>query len=378
MRIGINGYLAARGAGGLARHTLVLLDGLTRLDTEHRFVVFSDRPLPARFAQDPRIESRVFPLPRWTTWEQVGLPLALRRAQVDLFFGPYMGLPLLSSVPAVVMVHDLAWRRFPETYPRKKRGYYQLFVGASVRKARRVLCPSYSTGAEVHELLGVPRERIDVVHNAVAPRFRPLSDSAALAAVRERYQLPSRYLLYLGTIEPRKNLERLLRAYALARQAHGVDVPLVLAGPLGWLYDQILALPAELGIAEHVIRPGFIDDADLPGLYAAAELFVYPSLYEGFGLPVVEAMACGTPVVTTSTSSLPEVAGEAAIVVDPLDMLALAQAIADGLRDEARRARLRTAGLAQAARFSQEQQARGTLACFERALAMEAPAVVAR
>ena len=369
MRIGVNGYLAARGVGGIARHSLVLLDALLRHAPDHEYIVFSDRPLPADLRAHRRVTNRVFRLPPFTLWEQFGIPLVAAGSRLDLFFGPAYGLPLLlPGTPSVLMIHDLGFRIVPETHLQKARGYYDIFLRPSLRRARRVITPSQSTAQDTHEILRVPRERIDVIYNAISPRFQPVDDPATLAALRTRYDLPERFILYLGTIEARKNLVRLIQAYARARAIRGIAEPLILAGSLGWLYEEVLSLPAKLGLQNDVRRLGFVDDADLPALLSAAHLFVYPSLYEGFGLPPIEAMACGTPVVASSAPSLPEVLGDAALCVDPRDVDALADALARGVSDEALRARLRAAGFTRAARYTAEAMATQTLQTFERAV----------
>ena len=205
---------------------------------------------------------------------------------------------------------------------------------------------------------GVPKEKIPVVYHGVEPRFRPTPDPAVPA----RYGLPSRYFLYLGTLQPRKNLERLLQAYA---QLSG-DVPaLVLAGAKGWYFERIAAAIAALGLGERVFLPGYVPDEDVPALLTGALALVFPSLYEGFGLPVLEAMACGTPVVTANTSSLPEVVGEAGLLVDPLRVDEIAAAMQRLLADEALRAELSRRGLERAGLFSWDRCARETLAVLE-------------
>ena len=197
-------------------------------------------------------------------------------------------------------------------------------------------------------------------------RFNPARDAASIDAAAARYGLPKRYVLAVGTLEPRKNLTTLLRAFARLREGSAVDpaVGLVIAGARGWLDDPIFEAVQSLGLERAVNFPGFVDDDDLPALYQGAELFVFPSLHEGFGLPLLEAMACGVPVVASNASALPEVAGGAALLVDPHDAEALAQAIARVLGDEALRARLRDAGVARAAQFSWQTAARRTLDAY--------------
>jgi glycosyltransferase involved in cell wall biosynthesis len=293
--------------------------------------------------------------------------MAMAGLRVDVFFGPAYGLPLISNIPSVLMLHDLAFHRFPEMFTRKQRGYYQLFLRPSLRRARRVITPSRGAASDVRALLRVPDKKLDVVYNAVDPRFGVIDDALALSRVRDKYGLPQRFILFVGTLEPRKNLQRLVEAYAYARRKLGVEVPLILCGAPGWSYAEILEAPRRFGVAPHVKRLGFVDDRDLPALYSAATLFVYPSLYEGFGYPILEAMACRTPVVTSTSPALPEIGGDASIMVDPFDIEGLGRAIRDGLSNDCLRERLMCAGLERVKVFSTHNQVTRTLASLERA-----------
>jgi len=236
-----------------------------------------------------------------------------------------------------------------------------------VARAARVIAVSRQTAADLETFWGVPAARISVVHNGVASRFAP-QPPAVVAALRERNNLPARYVLYLGTLEPRKNLERLLRGYARWVEEgsdDAADVALVLAGAKGWYYDEIFRTVMALGLAERVIFPGFVAAAELPAWYAGATAFVYPSLFEGFGLPVLEAMACGVPVICSRVPSLLEVAGDAAIAVAADDETGFAAALRLVVAQPRLRAELRARGLAQAARFSWRRCAEQTLAVYD-------------
>ena len=233
------------------------------------------------------------------------------------------------------------------------------------RKADLALVPSLAVKGDVVQRLGLPEDRVVVTSEGCEPRFRP-AGPASLGGVAARYGLPARYVLAVGTLEPRKNLTTLLHAFARLRQGGDVDpgLQLVLAGARGWLDGPIFRTVRALGLEQTVRFPGFIDDDDLPAVYSGAALFVFPSLYEGFGLPLLEAMACGVPVITSNVASMPEVAGDAALLVDPRDAGGLAAAIARALRDRKLRARLRAAGLARAGQFSWETAARRTLDAY--------------
>lgn len=302
-------------------------------------------------------------------WEQAALPGLVRQHRLDLLHGAVNVTPLLSLCPTVVTIHDLSFMRYPQAFPAPQRMYLQSQVRRSARHARRVIAVSQATKEDVVALFGVPPERITVIYNGVDDMFSPATPEE-IDAFRRQRGLPQRFVLHLGTLEPRKNLARLVEAFAQARQqlAASDDLKLVLAGGKGWGYDDIFAAVERLGLQKQVLFPGYVPDADLPWFYRAATVFAYPSLLEGFGLPVVEAMACGTPVITSAVSSLPEVAGDAALLVDPLSADALADALVRVLHDSTLAGEMRRRGLLQASRFSWQRTAAETTAVYRWAL----------
>lgn len=312
---------------------------------------------------------------RWNTqhpagrivWEQLALPILGQRCHLDLLHGAVNVSPLLAPCPTVITVHDLSFMRYPQAFPALQRVYLQTQVKRSARAARRVIAVSEATKRDVVALFGVPADRIDVVYNGVDAAFCPAAPEE-IEAFRRRNGLPDRYVLHLGTLEPRKNLVRLVQAFHAARGRGPRDVKLVLAGGKGWGYDDIFAEVSRLGLDQDVLFPGYISDEDLPWWYRGAELFCYPSLLEGFGLPVAEAMACGTPVITSNVSSLPEVAGDACWLIDPTSEEALADALATLLTDKSRAGTLRAKGPQQAAQFTWHRTAEQTATVYRQAL----------
>jgi len=309
---------------------------------------------------------------RWPTgraavrvaWEQLVQPWALRRIGADLVHGPVFVVPLLAPCPAVVTIHDLSFIRFPHLFRPANRLYLTTLTWLSARRARRLIAVSEHAAAESVRLLGISRERIDVVYHGVDPAFRPLP-ADEVAAFRQRWGLPERFLLFVGTLEPRKNLVRLVEAFSRVRDDR---VGLVLAGGKGWLYDELFAKVEALGLSGQVIFPGYVMGEELPLWYNAATLLAYPSVYEGFGLPVLEAQACGTPVLTSNLSSLPEAAGDAAVMVDPYDVEALVAGLNRLLMDRSLRDELRVRGLAHAGQFTWSRTAQETVRVYRRAL----------
>jgi glycosyltransferase involved in cell wall biosynthesis len=268
----------------------------------------------------------------------------------------------LPDRPTVLTVHDLIFRHLPEHHKPLNRWYLRWALPLYCRRADRIIAVSEATRQDLIEAYDLPPEKIQVIYEAAAPRFRPTSDRDQ-AAVRARYGLPARYLLVVGTLEPRKNLTRLLRMWTALRQTGEVP-PLVLVGARGWLIDEFFAALARSAYREDVILPGYIADADLPAVYGGATAFVFPSLYEGFGLPPLEAMACGTPVACSNTSSMPEVVGDAALTFDPRDDEAMAEALRRIVDDADLQAELRERGLRRAAQFSWARAARETAALY--------------
>lgn len=379
MHVGLNAQLLdfsrSYRSGGISRYIFHLLAELRSLPGDDQFTAFVPTPTddPA-LAATPRfrLQPTRLPITHLPTsrpplrilWEQWLQPGDLRRAGADLLhalaFVPALGW----CGPTVVSFMDLSFLRYPRAFNRGNRLYLSVMARAAVRRAAHLLAISESTRQDLITLLGADPARASVTHCGVDPAFRPLP-AAAVAAWRAQHDLPARFLLYVGTLEPRKNVPRLLDAYARLCRL-GDPPPLVLVGGRGWRHAGIDARLARLGLGERVRLLGYLPAAELPLCYNAADLFVYPSLYEGFGLPPLEALACGTPVVTSNTSSLPEAVGAAALCVDPRDVPALATAMGQALEDHALRARLRAAGLAQAAGFSWRRMAEQTLAVYHR------------
>lgn len=372
MHIGIAGYLAHAGAGyraaGLSVYTSRLIEHLPATAPEHAFTAFVGRDAPPFPTSLHRVESPVptaHPLVR-IVWEQTGLPLQSVLARLDLLHATVNVLPLVGRTPAVVTVHDLAFLRYPETFPPTKARYLRAMVGRSARAARRVIAVSGHTRSDLIELAGVPEERIEVVYSGIDPRFRPLAPEKSDGFRRTVFG-GRPYILHVGTLQPRKRIDLLIRAFADLRGRAKVPHVLALVGARGWMYAELHALVDTLGVREHVHFAEYVPDEGLPLWYNCAEVFAYPSVYEGFGLPVLEAMACGTPVLTSRSSSLLEIAGDAAMTVEPDSVESLTEGLAAILAHEDRRTRMIDAGLKRAAGFTWPATARVTVGVYERA-----------
>jgi glycosyltransferase involved in cell wall biosynthesis len=349
---------------GTERYALRITEALLTRRAGHQYRLYLNR-LNRRemvpLALPPCAELRPIPFPR--LWTHVRLSVELWRHPVDVVFVPAHVVPLAAPGPVVVTIHDLGYRYEPQAHPWQSRLYLEWSTRWSVRRATRVIAISRTTRDDLHRFYRVPDEKIRVVSHGVDRHLTP-QPVPTQQKLRDRYGLRGPYVLYVGTIQPRKNLVRLVRAFERLANDEP-DLELVLAGRRGWM-----AAPVEQAIATSRYRPrihllGYVPEEDLPALYSAAAVVALPSLYEGFGLPVLEAMACGVPVVASNRGALAEIAGPA-LLVDPLAIDTLAAALRQAL-DPRLRERLVSAGLEHARRFSWEEAGRATLAVLEEA-----------
>jgi glycosyltransferase involved in cell wall biosynthesis len=365
----------ARTQSGVGHYTQHLISGLAAIDRTNRYTCVVGRNGPGLPVTQPNIEC-------WPTrisfenhlagdlWLLGYLPVRLRQLRADVYHGPAVFLPLVKwGYRTVVTVHDLVSFLFPSTVPRKYSLYMRLMTRLAVRSADRIIAVSGATRDDLARVLRVPAERMAVIHEAVAPEFACPPPPAAREAVARRYGIRPPYCLFVGNLEPRKNLARLVEAFALvrrrARPAPDAVPQLVLAGTRGWLSSGIFRAVAAHGMTDAIRFTGYVAPADLPALYAGAVCFVFPSLYEGFGLPILEAMAAGTPVVASRVGAIPEVAGDAALLVDAERPAEIADAVETVLADGGLRTDLAARGRSRAARFTWESVARQTLAVYE-------------
>ncbi|MBK8904959.1 MAG: glycosyltransferase family 4 protein [Anaerolineaceae bacterium] len=335
----------------------------------HRVRLYFNQPPPSQlFAAFPEVEQVDIPFPR--LWTHLRLAAELHQRPPDVFFTPAHVIPLSYFGPSVATVHDLGYHHFPEAHPWRQLVYLRWSTRHNGRRARRVVADSQATKQDLIQLDGIPADKIDVIYPGVDPALQPVTDESVITAVLHKYHITPPYLLYLSTLQPRKNLVRLIQAYAASNLPHR----LVLAGKPGWLAQPILETISNLQspISQKIVLTGFVDEADKAALLSGATAVLYPSLYEGFGFPVLEAQACGTAVLTATTSSLPEVAGDAALLVDPLDTAAITQGIQTLVHDEAYRHQLVQRGFENVKKFSWVETAVQLLHSLEKA-ARETP-----
>jgi glycosyltransferase involved in cell wall biosynthesis len=376
-RIGFDITAAITQGGGIGRYTREIIHALLAEDQENTYHLYSARPpailpVPDSIPVGDNVYFHPAPLDeRWLyrLWYRLRLPLPIQllTGPVDLFHSPDFVLPPVAGrIPALLTVHDLSFVHYPETFPPSLVRYLNRVVPWSIKRASHILADSKSTRLDLLRIWDVPAEKVSVLYSGVHPRFHPVRDESQQAEVRARYGLGNTpYILAVGTIQPRKNYALLISAFS--RIAGDLPHNLVIAGGKGWLYEAILDQVNNLPNKERVRFPGFVADADLPALYSAADLFVFPSLYEGFGLPLLEAMACGVPVLSSNASSLPEVVdenGEAAVLLPPEDEIAWSHAMHRLLTDQDRRERMIKAGLHHARTFSWQTAAQRLLELY--------------
>ncbi|MCR4405362.1 MAG: glycosyltransferase family 4 protein [Anaerolineae bacterium] len=375
MRIGVDYTSAICQGAGIGRLTRCIFHALAEVDQENEYRLFvatgrnhPSTPPPFQPSTPPTFHLKTIPLSDRglnIVWHRLRLPLPVEliTGAVDVFHSPDFTLPPVWRARTVLTVHDLSFLRVPQCFTNALRRYLEQVVPRSVSRADHVIADSESTKRDLAELLGTPADKVTVIYSGVEPRFRPITDRARLEAVRRRYNLPERFILSVGTLQPRKNFGVLIEAFSRLKVGTG-SCKLVIVGGKGWLYEDIFARVEGLGLQGEVSFPSFVADEDLPAIYNLAEVFALPSLYEGFGLPPLEAMACGTPVVTSNTSSLPEVVGDAGLMVEPMDVDGLARAMARLLEDGDLRREMAQRGLARAREFTWERAARQLLAVY--------------
>lgn len=370
MRIGIDGRYIEDHFPGIGRYTYNLINKMPEVAPDADFVIFHDpRLLNTRYdvedlARHPNLQLVSVDVPTLSLKEQYRLPSLAKSLSLDLLHSPYYIKPYWLPCPSVVGIHDLIPMIYPQHLPHRWTAWiFRAAASLAVRRASHVITLSESTKADLVRLSGTSPENITVTYLAADERFRPL-ERKECNSVLHRYGLPRKFILYLGINKPHKNLVFLLQVFSQVE----TEVKLVLAGKEDPRYPQARQEAERLNLGERVVFLGEVADNDLPMLYNGAELFVFPSLYEGFGLPVLEAMACGTPVICSSTSSLPEIVGDAPLTLDPLDRDAWVAALAELLEKAALRAEMRTKGLRRAQTFSWEDTARRTWLVYQRIL----------
>ncbi len=368
MRIGIDGLALSSHTGGDETYLRNIVRALTAIEPDNSYTLFLNQRLPDDYIPGAEHINQVVMRPPIAQLRvPVSLPIAALQAHVDLLHVQYMA-PWYYPHPIVVSVHDIAYERYPYYFPPSLLMQLRAVVPLTIRRAATVLTLSEFSKRDIMRRYSVPSEKIVVTPCAADPMFRVVHDPVRLTAVRERYATGADFILAVGNLQPRKNLKTLIEAYVRLRRADALRCKLVIVGRRGWLSDGTFVAARNSGYSDELVFTEYVPDDDLVALYNAADLFVYPSVFEGFGLPPLEAMASGTPVITGNASALPEVVGDAALTVDPLSAEAMATAITTILGDSKLKAELVARGLHRATAFSWEKTAHIILDVYRRAV----------
>jgi glycosyltransferase involved in cell wall biosynthesis len=372
MRIGIDARSVLKQRTGVGSYTFNLIKNLSKLDQENRYVLFYSHHKNVKAAipqiDNPNFESKFIRFPNKLLnllWGTVKMPkIDWLVGEVDLYHSPNYTLNMLGRGRSLMTIHDLSFLAYRQYSLASGRWHYAFKIRNYAQQVDAIAADSKSTKSEILKYLKVPEEKIHVIYLGHSPAFQPLPESEHRQRILEKYKIKGDFILYVGTLEPRKNLKGLIQAYAQSRARD--DFLLVLAGGKGWKYRHIFRLVHKLKLENQVVFCGYVPDSDLPELYNKAAVFVYPSFYEGFGLPPLEAMACGTPVIVSHTTSLPEVVGDAGVYVDPLDTEQISHSIDTVLSDTKLHNALRGRGLERAKMFSWEKTTRETMKLYRK------------
>lgn len=376
MKIAIDALSAKSPYHGMGIYVSNLLRYIVPKEAMHNYVLYckSANFLDQGIINNHRLVIKKILLPRSVRviWELSLLASSLKHEKVDIFWGPCNFLPPSKVCKYIVTLHDLSSFTFSKSYPFVRRLYYQYLILNAIRRADYIVTVSQSTKQDLMKLFSVPENKIKIIYNGVDKIFQPIDTADRLNQIKEKYRLPEKFIFTVGVMEPKKNTEGIIRAYAELQKNHPASynlhrIKLVIGGSrrYGWKNSKIFQLIQSFNLWDDIVFTDFIEHEDLPEVYNLASVFVFPSFYEGFGLPVIEAMACGTPVITSNISSLPEIAGDAAVLVNPYDTAEIANKIQEILNDEKMRRQMVDQGLINAKRFSWETASKQILKLFD-------------
>jgi len=365
MRIGIDARLVYYSQAGIGQYILHLINGLAEIDHENEYVILQSRKDDTTILSQPNFRRVSLWTPSHHRLERLSLNVELMRLGLDVLHSPDFIPPHRPSCKSVITVHDLAFLLYPHFLTKESARYYG-HIDQAVSWTDHIIAVSNSTKRDTIEHLGVPEDKITVVYEATNPIFCPIDRDQACQQVRDRYGVDAPFVLFVSTVEPRKNVPTLLQAFRQLRECYHQDVQLVLAGGKGWLIEDVYSLIGELNLDGQIHIIGQVPSDDLLSLYNAAELLAHPAFYEGFGLPPLEAMACGLPTIVSNVASLPEVVGDAALLIDPHDVNELTVAMWRVLTDQELNHEMRGKGLRQAQRFSWTRAAQETLDIYRK------------
>lgn len=353
--------------GGIVVYTKNLIESLLELDRSNQYIFIYNNPISKRYSSIyPNVKEIVIRFPNKLLWDQYLVKRVIEKEKIDIIFNPKLSIPVFSTAKTVLTMHGLEQFAVSHIFKKLDRLYFTLMMPIYCRFADAIISMTETGKRDLIKYLKVKGDKIYVINEAYNKRFRVIEDKVYLQGVRERYKLPPQFVLFVGGLTPLKNFSNILRAIKYLKESLGIRVKLVSVGFKRWKYESDLRLIADLGLTEDIVMLGFIPDEDMPAIYNMASCFVFPSLYEGFGIPVLEAQACGCPVITSNTGALPEVSGGACLLVDPYNYIEIAESIRRIFNDGALREDLIREGLKNVERFSWERCAKETLNLFKK------------
>jgi glycosyltransferase involved in cell wall biosynthesis len=368
MRIGIDARSLGQKGLGVGRYLSNLLKHYPELDRSNEYLLYLKEGKPSAALSGFSSKTISLPLLNYNfAWLNLRLPFELVRDRIDLFHCPFYGLPVYQPCPMIVTIHDIIYEIHPEWFPKLRGASFRFLSRWGAKTARKIIAVSEHTKKDIIERYHVPEERIEVIYEAPDDMYKPVKDEALLRKTKLKYNITKDFLIHVGAIHKRRNIISLLKVFKRLRQG-GRDLQLVLVGSIQWPFIDLKRLLVDMGLRDDVGHLGFVPDEDLVCLYNAAMIFVYPSLYEGFGLPLVEAMACGTPVAASNVSSIPEVVGDAGILFDPYNEDEIFDSIKGVLDDKNARDALVSKGLSRAKQFSWVRAAKQTIELYNNAV----------
>lgn len=372
-RIGIDARLFGTAlAVGIGRYTEELIRNLVGLDKDNKYHIFLSKSAAENFPiYAPNLSKTGVDFSHYSYSEQFKYPIILKKTDLDLIHYTNFNSPIFfTSIPSVATIHDLTLWFFPGRGQKSwfRRMIYRLVIKRTCENAKRIIAITKKTKQDIVELLGINPEKITVIYEAVPSNYKVVNNDQKIKKLKHKFNISKPYVMYVGQWREHKNIVRMIRAFSLLSRRYGVDYQLVMVGRVDNRYPQVMATIKELGLTNQVVFTGYVPDSELPYIYNGAEFFVWPSLYEGFGLPPLEAMACGVPVVSSNASCMPEVLGDAAYYFDPLSVEAIAKAMADVASSYALKRELRLKGLRQAKKYSFEKATKQTSNIYKQVL----------
>ncbi len=370
MRIGIDATSIPSQRGGVGFYIVNLISTLLEIDRENKYFIFMKKGDLSEIkdkANDRFIEVNITSRLARLTWEQTILPTMINRYKIDVFHSPHYTVPFRAKVKKVVTFHDMTFFSHPEYHLKLKVQFFRRIIPRAAKMADQIISNSKNTKNEIIKFLNVDGQKITVTHFAIDKnRYKPIPKGQVKEQIKKKYDIKDEYILFVGTLEPRKNIASLVNNFFRLKENGLFPGKLVLAGGKGWGFSEIQKIIKDHHFGKDVLLVGYVPEDDLPFLFNGATVFVYPSYYEGFGIPPLEAIACGTPTITSNISSIPEIMGEAAVLINPQRSDRLYQSLSSLVQNKAERERLRKAGLQRAEHFTWEKTARETLEVYQK------------